>query len=630
MRKIFLKSILITILASCVLTALGVGLYGIFELSRTAEKSRDKVFRDAEMRFGIYGKLLELSCTRMRSTAETALHSFDREYPTAQAVFSATSSELKALADALGVDDLYVLDDNFVVRASSLPEDLGLNLAPEETPKFSRFLESTLGAGRVLDHGLSLSIRTSRINGYYYYSPGNSNYILEASFGAGTILSCTFGTSFYDSLLVNLFEPIQMQTAEAYGVDFFLFDGREGVSFLGNPPDPFLTPEIVSRLMIEEKISDNRGWISTEYRSLSNGAVPLSFADSVFIRISFDRHKFYRFGLHALILTGAIAALITFVFFFIARSYYETVFLNRLEALSANINAVACGDYGVSFKDTRADELSSIGEDIEQMVSGIVRNEERLHNIQRSELIALFSSGLAHDFNNLLSTIAGAASLLENQATDHGPGFERDIQETAELIRSSASRAGAMTRDLLALSRGDTNRPFSAVDLGSLLSGVSRLFARSLDPAIRFVYGPFPSGMIINGDDSRLRQLFLNLLVNSTQALSDTTDPSPTRPKEIRIQARITDGSPRDGESSLTRYCETVVSDTGPGIPEETRDRIFSPFFTTKQRGTGVGLSMALSTARAHRGTIILSDAGPEGGAAFRVLLPLSEKPGAD
>jgi len=234
MRRLFLRAVLIIILSSCFLTTLGVGLYGSFELSRSDASARDLVFQDVEKRYRVFGQLLEVAYARLRGSAEDALLVFERKHQDAQAAFSASASELRALADSLGVDELYVIDDEFIIRAASLAEDLGLDLDQGRQTIFGKFLINTLGSGEIKDHGLSQSLRTSLINGYFYYSPRESNYILEASISVNTILNRTFGESFYRNFLADLLIPMQTPSDDVYDADLFIFNGQEGVSFLGN------------------------------------------------------------------------------------------------------------------------------------------------------------------------------------------------------------------------------------------------------------------------------------------------------------------------------------------------------------------------------------------------------------
>jgi len=423
---------------------------------------------------------------------------------------------------------------------------------------------------------------------------------------------------------------MQTPSDDVYDADLFIFNGQEGVSFLGNISDPFLTPEIISRLDSGERIRDRKGWISSEYKAIPLSALPLRFVKTVYIRVSFDRQKLFVYSVHLLVIFTTIAGIISIVSFYSSWSFFDIYLLKRLEILSTKIDAVANGDYGLSFEDPRSDELSSIGADIERMVSGIMQNEERLRNAQRAELVALFSGGIAHDFNNLLNTVAGAASLLEERADSSSPGFEKEIRDSAALIRAAAERAGAMTRDLLSLTKGDDKRTLVPLDIGSLLSGVSRLFSRSLPPEIHFSSGPFPAGIFILGDDSRLRQLFLNLLINAAQALTETQEPSAPGTGHVQITARVLkkDGllsEYQDGTADSMEFYEIQVSDDGPSMPKEIKEQIFTPFFTTKKRGTGVGLTMALATAKAHGGNVYIRDPTTGAGAVFVVLLPLLE-----
>jgi signal transduction histidine kinase len=117
-------------------------------------------------------------------------------------------------------------------------------------------------------------------------------------------------------------------------------------------------------------------------------------------------------------------------------------------------------------------------------------------------------------------------------------------------------------------------------------------------------------------DRAQIRQVFENLVLNAIEAVGDEG--------RVLIEAELRPAGVEDGTAPEEPLLEVRVSDDGPGIPDEEKDKIFYPFFTTKTEGSGVGLSMAKKIVDCHRGVIDV-DRGPEGGARFTVRLPMTQ-----
>jgi signal transduction histidine kinase len=223
--------------------------------------------------------------------------------------------------------------------------------------------------------------------------------------------------------------------------------------------------------------------------------------------------------------------------------------------------------------------------------------ERRLQQAQKMEAIGQLAGGLAHDFNNFLTVIEHCGDLLLRGLPADGTGRE----EIDQLLKASR-QAGALTKQLLALGRGDTGRP-KRLDLGSVVLSSERMVRHLLGPDIRLVLdAPRTLGMV-RADEGQLQQVILNLAINGRDAMPHGgTLTIATREGEISRESSrlgVADVSPG-------RYVVLSVSDTGTGMDAATRSRIFEPFFTTKEsgKGTGLGLSMVYGIVQRHGGHI--------------------------
>ncbi|MEP7227176.1 MAG: ATP-binding protein [Gemmatimonadales bacterium] len=215
-------------------------------------------------------------------------------------------------------------------------------------------------------------------------------------------------------------------------------------------------------------------------------------------------------------------------------------------------------------------------------------------------------SGVAHELNNPLTSIAGLAELLLER-----PPHPELPREHLRVIHDQAERAGRIVRNLLTFARKGVPEK-TAVDLREVVARTSLLITYELQlHGIELDTDLSPDATLVEGDRYELQQVLLNLVTNAVQAVSGLAEEYPRR---ITLSTSRTD----DGKAVLQ------VRDTGPGVPSHQVPYLFTPFFTTKPagEGTGLGLSLSYGLVKAHGG-VLEYEAPPQGGAEFRVTLPL-------
>lgn len=247
------------------------------------------------------------------------------------------------------------------------------------------------------------------------------------------------------------------------------------------------------------------------------------------------------------------------------------------------------------------------------------RAQEQLAHSRKMDAIGQLSGGIAHDFNNMLSGIIGAAEMLEINL-----GETDDLsKKLIGLIMEAAQSASDLTNKLLSFSR-KTISSSSPLDLHEAISAATQLLERTIDKRIKIKLDLTSSKSMVLGDFSQLQNVFLNLGINASHAMSSGGL------LDYRTRATYLDDSTCSSlpfDLTPGHYVNVEVKDTGCGIPVENIDRIFDPFFTTKKegKGTGLGLSAVYGTIRQHRGAITVSSIIGEG-TIFSIFLPVSEE----
>jgi len=238
--------------------------------------------------------------------------------------------------------------------------------------------------------------------------------------------------------------------------------------------------------------------------------------------------------------------------------------------------------------------------------------EAQLRQAQKLEAIGTVAGGIAHDFNNLLAVTLGYVEVLKGKALD------RDVAHALSQIEQATSRAAALTRQLMAFGRRSFVQP-QILDLNSVIDGMGTMLRGLVPESIEIEIGLDRSLAAIRIDPGQLEQILLNLVLNARDAM----------PNGGVLTIETCGGSmaaipARDGESDGIAAAVLSVRDSGVGIDAATCERIFEPFYTTKERGTGLGLSTVYGIVKQNAGAISV-DSTPGAGTTFTIAFPLVE-----
>jgi signal transduction histidine kinase len=229
--------------------------------------------------------------------------------------------------------------------------------------------------------------------------------------------------------------------------------------------------------------------------------------------------------------------------------------------------------------------------------------EEQLAQARKMEAVGQLTGGVAHDFNNLLTVVLGNADILLRKVEE--PKANRQLAA----IRSAADRGQTLTRQLLAFSRRQQLNP-EPVGLNRLVREFAPLMKQAIGEGVVLELQYSPSEVFVSVDPSHLENALLNLAVNARDAMTS----------DGRLTIRIEEASEPSRDGLI------VVSDTGPGMTPEIRQRVFEPFYTTKEvgRGSGLGLSQVYGFVSQSGGRIDVQSQ-PGEGATFTLWLPLTD-----
>jgi signal transduction histidine kinase len=290
--------------------------------------------------------------------------------------------------------------------------------------------------------------------------------------------------------------------------------------------------------------------------------------------------------------------------------------LRPLGVLRERAREVASGDYARRTGVTSHDEIGDLAREFDAMAGAIEEREHRLIRSERLATVGRMAAQITHEVRNPLSSIGLYAELLGDEIADRGDEPKRLVSS----IISEVDRLTEITETYLRFAR--LPRPkLEREDLGAIVTGVLEFSRAELAQAgIALELDVAPGLPDVAADEAQLRQSLLNLVRNAREAMSN-------RPGgRLRVVVACVEGA--SGEVRVT------VQDSGSGIPSEHLGQIFDPFFSTKERGTGLGLALVQQIVVEHGGRIDV-ESSPEAGTTFTLVFPVlgaasrSERAGA-
>jgi len=240
--------------------------------------------------------------------------------------------------------------------------------------------------------------------------------------------------------------------------------------------------------------------------------------------------------------------------------------------------------------------------------------EQQLRQAHKMEAIGTLAGGVAHDFNNILSTIEGYALLLQERIKKKSP-----VRTYVDQIVAAADRASDLTRRLLAFSRNQIINP-KPINVNETIINIKELLVRLVGESIEFRINAAREDLVVMADELQIEQTVINLVTNARDAmphggvLEISTDLAEVADLPTESHRQVRPGT----------YARIVVADSGVGIDPSTRERIFDPFFSTKEvgKGTGLGLSMVYGIIKQHHGYVeVDSESGIR--TTFSIYLPV-------
>ncbi len=249
--------------------------------------------------------------------------------------------------------------------------------------------------------------------------------------------------------------------------------------------------------------------------------------------------------------------------------------------------------------------------------------EEQLRQSHKMEAVGTLTGGIAHDFNNILYMITGNAELAIEETPEWNP-----VRVNLEEIKAAGLRAAGIVKQLLSFSR-KTDHELKPTGVIPVIKDILKFLRSTIPSFIEIHTNIQTSDVAILADPIQINQVLMNICINASHAMEE-------RGGILKINVETI--TMKDGginyycDLSPGEYLKITVSDTGPGIDPEIIDRIFDPYFTTKEvgKGSGMGLAIIQGIIKNHSGAVTV-DSKPGKGTSFSTFFPVvTEKPGVE
>jgi len=297
----------------------------------------------------------------------------------------------------------------------------------------------------------------------------------------------------------------------------------------------------------------------------------------------------------------------------------EIISKSKRETLETTITTRQGGKKTISWNSVGLKD--SEGRQFGHLVMGIditerKKLEEQDRLAQKMDGLTRLAAGVAHDFNNLLGLVQGYVELTL-EVMDYNDPLRENLLEIAD----ASERGAKLTNQLLAFSKHQIIEPIS-YDLNQSIRELSRTFKRVLGDEVNLELELAEELPPVKADPSHIEQCLVKLVMNAKEAIGKFgTLAIRTSAAKIGETYIMAPGMVKQGD-----YVLVSVSDTGKGMSREVKDRLFEPFFSTKEKASGLGLATVYGVIHQHGGYILV-DSEPERGATFNVYLPISALP---
>ena len=407
-------------------------------------------------------------------------------------------------------------------------------------------------------------------------------------------------------------------------------EDTDGSTIINQETGRLLFAELIDASETDEKVFDyiwNKPQFESEYRFKKKSYIryfePLDWYIASSVYVDEIKNPARIVSRKILLLSIVFLALALIVSLFLTQNFTKS--LRQLTKAAKKIEEKGMLNSEIPVSGTN--ETKELGTILSKMILSVQRTEKQLRQAQKMEMVGTLAGGLAHDFNNVLGGITGTLSVMKFTLQEDDV-IERDkLDEYLATMMKCGERAEHMVQQLLSVSRKQELN-FEAADLNEIVQEVIKISDVTFEKSINVHSRYFEKQAIVWADSNLLEQVLLNFCVNAVHSMTIMRGKDKQWGGELTISINKVYGDEYfcrlHLEAEEREYYAISIKDSGVGIDSKTLSKIFNPFFTTKEKGegTGLGLAMVYNIIQQHNGFIdVYSELGI--GTTFNVYIPV-------
>jgi len=658
MKRRFMIYLFMVIALSVFFTAFIIGGYGHHKIKQTLENQKDDLYVHIKNYLITFDKMIFLLERQMIGHTKNATLTIAGEVTeNGDLKKHYTPEQLKEIAISHGVTDISFVNSQGIVINSSVEKDINLNLFGF-SPRFKKFIESIYGKGEVIGHRISLSVSTNELTMFSYYSPVNSNYIVETWTDLKDYILLEYSQKYFDFFFTNFFLRLKQENRFLNNIDLFVgtikprreislingktMSGKEFAMTIGNP-----------EFKIKKELKIVKGDHYTFYTLFSLETEPdFQFTNNIVVKTEYDFSMLSMFRRNIILISFLSSILIIAGIFAISSFIFNSYIIRRINNINRDLEYIAKGQYNEEIKIHGNDDITRIAENILIMKEKIIdrettlrenekkliqhqdeleqkvqertlelakTNQELQHKKHQADAANLakseFLANMSHELRTPLNAILGFAQIMTRDRT-----LPSEQEENLSIISRSGEHLLTLINQVLDLSKIEAGRitlDKKNFDLHNMLSELEDMFLiQANKKALQLVFDRAEEvPRYIRTDEVRLRQVLINLLNNAFKFT-----------KEGRVELRINNEELGRKNQNHFLKLKFEIKDTGPGIASQELDKLFEAFVQTEtgrqaQEGTGLGLSISKSFVQLMGGNITVKSE-PGCGTTFTIDIP--------
>ena len=379
MKKRFMLYLFTTIALTSSIITLLIGAHSKSIISRNIENIKNDISLRLENQFNVYDNFLLLVESELKDRARTALLNLSSRFSDYEITLAPTIDELKKIASANGVDEIYFINKKGVVYNTSFPADLNFNLM--NVIDFGPFLKTLFNKNEITFHRISNSTLTGVINLYAYFSPAGSDYIIEVSINVNKYLN-KIKPDFWQATVNNIFHSQLKYVSYLKHIDVYTMNDGKIWSFINEGKTIQIKPAVINQIFNDKEAKAVNDNLVTIYKSISFDNKNDSWSPAmVILEMNFDFEVINNFETQLIIYSFIVCAIIILISFVVSSKILNNYITARIIKINGALKEVAEGNYSVELEDRGGDEITEIASNINLLSATISKHVSSLEDL---------------------------------------------------------------------------------------------------------------------------------------------------------------------------------------------------------------------------------------------------------